>query len=78
MYRIASNPGVYFFSATFTLATKQDQWLYKTGIHYLYVVLNQSFSDVIQMAADDICVADLPDAIYHEMDTVTRSHHVYT
>ena len=29
------------------------------------------------MAADDACVADLVDTVYHEMDSVVCGHHVY-
>ena len=79
MYHIASNygPDIYFLLATFTLATKQDRWIYKTGIYYLKFWV-KVFKWWILMAAGDTSILDPLDPVHHEVNSMpVYSHHVY-
>ena len=74
IYCIASNYGlgVYFFPATFTPATKQDWWLYQTGVYFIVEVLNQIFQAMNSNGCWDSRVADPVDIVHHEMDSAVH------
>ena len=65
-----------FLFTVFHLVNKWDRWLYETDINYLKFWI-KDFRQWILMATGDTHVADPLDTMYHEMDSIVHSHHVY-